>query len=133
MVLHVANNAARNGARYAVAHTGDGTTKQQVLDYVTSSMAGIDANIQGYSVDVFTVDPTGIYNTSTNTYNYPPTLQPKPGSNWNDAQYGNPLAVQITGTYQPIISAVPFMTQFNIPVLSPTPLTVTAMMNSEAN
>ncbi len=133
MVLHVTNNAAREGARYAVVHTGDGTTKAQVISVVTSRMAGVDSNIVGYNVNVFTVDPAGIYNAGTNTYNYSPTLQAKAGSNWNDAQFGNGIAVQVTGTYQPIVSAIPFMTRFNIPVLSPTPLAVTAVMNSEAN
>jgi Flp pilus assembly protein TadG len=133
MVLHVANNAAREGARYAIVHAGDGTTKSQILDVVNSRMAGINANIDGYAVDVFTVDPAGLYDTTTNKYKYPPTIKQLNGSQWNDAQFSGALAVQITGTYTPIISAVPFMDRFNVPIMSPTPLTVTAMMSSEAN
>jgi Flp pilus assembly protein TadG len=133
MVLDVANNAAREGARYAVVSTGNGTTSSQVVSVVTSKMAGVDSQIQGYTVSVFAVDPTGIYTTSSNTYNYPPTLQKLSGSNWNDAQFGGGIAVQIKGTYQPIFTAIPFMTKFNIPILSSTPVTATAVMGSEAN
>jgi Flp pilus assembly protein TadG len=126
MVLHIANNAAREGARYAVVHTGDGTTQAQVVGVVTDKMSGVDAQIQGYNVTVFTVDPAGIYNTTTNTYNYPPTLRQLAGSNWNDAQFGGGIAVQITGTYNPILPTF-LLTSANLPV------TVTAVMSSEAN
>jgi Flp pilus assembly protein TadG len=133
MVLHVANNAAREGARYAVAHTGDGTTKTQVLAVVDQRMASNDANLQGYARDVFTVDPAGVYNSTTGAAIYPPTISQLSGSNWNDARYGSPIAVQITGTYQPVLPslATPF---FKWVIMNQNmQVTVTAMMNSEAN
>jgi Flp pilus assembly protein TadG len=132
MVLHVTNNAAREGARYAVAHTGDGTTQAQVLAVVDQRMAANDANLQGYARTVFTVDPSGVYD-STGKPIYPPTIQRLSGSNWNDAKYGSPIAVQVTGTYQPVLPslATPL---FNWVIMNQNlPLTVTAMMNSEAN
>ncbi len=109
MVLHTTNNAAREGARYAVVHTGDGTTLSQVTAVVNSKMAGVDSQIQGYSVNVFSADPTGIYNNSTGTAIYPPTIQTLNGSSWNSAAFGSPIVVQITGTYQPILPSFLFM------------------------
>lgn len=126
MVLHTTNNAAREGARYAVVHTGDGTTQSQVVAIVNGKMAGVDAQIQGYNVNVFTADPSGIYNSSTGTAIYPPTIKALSGSSWNSATYGSPIVVQITGTYQPILPSFLFMN-------NSLPINVTAMMNSEAN
>jgi Flp pilus assembly protein TadG len=132
MVLHVANNAAREGVRFAVAHTGDGTTSAQVLAVVDQRMAANDNNIQGYARTVFTVDPAGVYDSSGNPI-YPPTINQLSGSNWNDAKYGSPIAVQITGTYQPVLPslATPF---FKWAIMNQNmQVTITAMMNSEAN
>jgi Flp pilus assembly protein TadG len=128
MILHTADNAAREGARYAVVHTGDGTTQSQVIAAVTAKMAGVDQSIQGYNVTVFTVDMTGIYNAAGGTYLYPssPNLSQKPNSTWSDAQYGNAIAVQITGNYQPIMPSFLFLN-------ASFPVQITSMMNSEAN
>ncbi len=128
MVLQTANNAAREGVRYAVVHTGDGTTQAQVIAVVNNKMSGVDAQLQGYTVNVFSADPTGIYNSSGAAI-YPPTIQSIPGNpvtNWNSARYGSPIVVQITGTYQPILPGFLFMNA-NMSI------NVTAMMNSEAN
>jgi Flp pilus assembly protein TadG len=126
MVLHTTNNAAREGARYAVVHTGDGTTLSQVTAVVNDKMAGVDAQIQGYNVNVFSADPSGIYNSGTGTAIYPPNIQPLAGSSWNSASFGSPIVVQITGNYQPILPSFLFMG-------NTVPIQVSAMMNSEAN
>ena len=126
MVLHTTNNAAREGARYATAHTGDGTTQAQVVAVVNSKMAGVDAQIQGYTVNVFSADPSGIYNSSTGAAIYPPVIQTLAGSSWNSAAFGSPIVVQITGTYNPILPSFLFIN-------SNLSIQVTAMMNSEAN
>jgi Flp pilus assembly protein TadG len=127
MVLHIADNAAREGARYAVVNTGDGVTQSQVVSVVNASMAGMTNNIQNYNVNVFTVDMTQIYNTSTNTYLYPSSynLTAASGSNWNDAQFGQAIAVQITGTYNPILPSF-----LQLPSM---PVNIICIMNSEAN
>lgn len=127
-VLHVADNAAREGARYAVVNTTDNATQSQVISVVTSRMAGMDSAIQNYKVNVFTVDMSKIYNTSTNQYLYPtsgPNATQLSNSNWNDAQYGQLIAVQITGTYNPILPS--FLQLGSLPV------NVICVMNSEAN
>lgn len=126
MVLHTTNNAAREGARYAVVHTGDGTTLSQVIAVVNGKMAGVDSQITGYNVNVFTADPSGIYNSGTGTAIYPPNIVPLAGSSWNSATYGSPIVVQITGTYQPALPSFLYMN-------ASLPVKVTAMMNSEAN
>ncbi len=126
MVLHTTNNAAREGARYAVVHTGDGTTLSQVVAVVNTKMAGVDAQIQGYNVNVFSADPNGIYNSGTGTAIYPPNIYPLAGSSWNSAPFGSPIVVQVTGNYQPILPSFLFLNN-NLPI------NVTAMMNSEAN
>jgi Flp pilus assembly protein TadG len=127
MVLHVADNAAREGARYAAVNTGNGTTQSQVVSVVTDRLAGITNNIQNYTVNVFTVDMSQIYNTSTGKYLYPSSanLSSLSGSNWNDAQFGQAIAVQITGTYNPILPSF-----LQLPSM---PVNITCIMNSEAN
>ncbi len=127
MVLNVADNAAREGARYAVVNTGNNTTSSQVQAVVNAAMAGTTNNIQNYTVNVFTVDMTEIYNTSTGQYLYPSTanLTAKASSNWNDAQFGQAIAVQITGTYNPILPSF-----LHLPSM---PVNITCIMNSEAN
>jgi Flp pilus assembly protein TadG len=126
MVLDTTNNAAREGARYAVVHTGDGTTQAQVVAVVNSRMSGVDSNIQSYAVSVFTVNESGVYNSSNGSPIYPPTIAAASGSSWNDARFGSGIAVQITGTYQPILPTFLFMN-------ASLSVNVTAMMNSEAN
>jgi Flp pilus assembly protein TadG len=134
MVLHVADNAAREGARFAVVNTNLGSSTTPVVDVVNTRMAGIQSNLQSYAVTVFTVDPTGLYDTSAGTAIYPPTIRQKPGSNWNDAKYGGGIAVQITGTYTPLLGFLPTYDRLSIPIFNASvSLTVTAMMNSEAN
>src|SRR5436305_14880481 len=65
MVLHVANNAARDGARYAVVNVSKpsnfdttdytdsaGDVYPSIQSYTTARMGGVDRNITGYRVAV---------------------------------------------------------------------------------
>jgi Flp pilus assembly protein TadG len=111
-LLQVAENAAREGARFAVAHTGDGTTQADVVATVTTRMAGRDSEVTGYAVDVQNVDPgTGAV---------------IPSASWNDAPFGGAILVRVRGTYKPFLPAFLLMPA-SIPVRA------TAMMSSEAN
>jgi Flp pilus assembly protein TadG len=111
-LLQVANNAAREGARYAVVHTGDGTTQQQIIDEVTSRMVGRDKELAGYTVEVFNVNPsTGA--TASNP-------------DWSQSGFGEAIAVRISGNYSPILPQL-LLTSSTVPVR------VQAMMASEAN
>src|SRR3954447_4980856 len=111
-VIQVCENAAREGARYAVARTGDGTTVADIQAYVRTMMARQDAALSGLTIDVLDVDPT----TGTTVS----------GSAWNDAPFGGAIMVRISGTYSPMI---PGLSQ----LASSLPIRATSMMTSEAN
>jgi Flp pilus assembly protein TadG len=148
LVLHITNNATREGARYAVANTdkpfnfdytdytdASGTTFTNIQSYTTSRMGGIQGNnIENYQVACFAVDPTGLALT-------PPVVRPQsttgaapfpnPFSNtdplrvpWNSAPFPQKIAVTINGTYRPIVPTLLFMP-------STIPLSVTAVLGSE--
>lgn len=151
MVLHVTDNAAREGARYAVVNvdkpstfdstnytytdsTGATITLQNIEEYTTSKMGGIHTrNIEGFRVAVYSADPTGLALS-------PPVVRPKtrtagtypdPFSSsdpnalpWNSAGFTERIAVTIDGTYRPILPSFMFM---------PSTISVktTALMGSE--
>ena len=111
-LVQVANNAVREGARYAVVHTGDGTTSTQVSTVVTSKMNGTQNMLSGYAVSVQNV------NTSTGA-----TIA---NSNWNDAQFGGAIMVKITGNYTPTVPVLLFLP-------SSFAFQAATIMNSEGN
>jgi len=108
-LLQVAENAAREGARYAVVHTGDGTTLATVQSQVTNAMYGRDKELSGMTVTVEAFDSAGNLMT-----------------NWNDAGFGQIIRVRISGTYNPAVPAL-LRTSSSITVRA------TATMNSEGN
>lgn len=136
-VMHVANNAARDTARFAVVHTsggnlaGEPTTISQAdlialvesgkigNVVVGSGMAGMEKNIENYKIEIFTVDPAGL---SQN----PPVIQPLAGSTWTSAGFNHKIAVRISGDYRPMLPTLMFMNQT-------VPVQVTVMSSSEAN
>ena len=111
-VLQVTHNAAREGARFAIVHTGDGTTEQDVIDEVNRRMGSRQKELDGYQVEILAVDP--------NTGNQ------KPGSQWNDAAFGEAIAVRITGQYKPLLPEFLFTAEI-------IDIDISHMMNSEAN
>jgi len=111
-LVQVANNAVREGARYAVVHTGDGTTSTQVSAVVTTKMNGTQNMLSGYTVSVQNV------NTSTGVA--------IANSNWNDAQFGGAIMVKITGNYTPTVPVLLFLP-------SSFAFQAATIMNSEGN
>lgn len=111
-LLQVCENAAREGARYAVVRTADGTTATDVTNYVTSRMSGRQNDLAGYTVTVQNVDPA--------------TGNVVPSSAWNDAPFGGAIMVRVSGTYYPMLPTF-LKTQTSIQIRA------TAMMSSEAN
>jgi Flp pilus assembly protein TadG len=113
-LLQVATNAAREGARMASAHTGDGTTTQNIIDEVTARMAGRDKELAGFTVQVLNVDPA--------------TGNQIPSSSWDKAAFanGNAIMVRITGNYSPILPGL-LLTRSSLPIQA------TAVMSSEGN
>lgn len=111
--MHVATNATAAGARYAAVHTGDGTTLSQVQSTVNNIMTGQQSYVSSYTVNVFAAQ-TGVS---------PPVAIA--GANWNDAQFGSGICVQITGTYS--------FAAASLLGISSLPISVSAVMSSEAN
>jgi Flp pilus assembly protein TadG len=108
----IMNNAARDGARFAVVHTGDGTTLAQVEADVTSCMAGLDQTVDNFTISVQNVTPS--------------TGQPVAGTTWNDAPFGGAIKVTVSCNYHPMMPTF-------LQTVGTIPLTATAMMTSEAN
>jgi Flp pilus assembly protein TadG len=108
-VQQVMENAAREGARYAVVRVvDDSTSDDEVQSVVESAMAGLQRQFVSYSrasnIQVFMANPT----TGANI------------GSWKDAGFGEYIAVKVTG-------------QVKL-ALGPTiPLSVEAIMYSEAN
>ncbi len=136
-VYHVTTNAARDAARFACVHTSGGTMPGEPATITTNDvigvwqtgmfnsqqygtgMCGMESQITGWTVNVFAV-------TDANLYASPPVIDPTQGQLWTSAAFHQQIAVQVTGTYQPV---VPNLIGMN----SSVPFTVTVLMGSEAN
>jgi len=111
--MHLATNAATQGARYAVVHTGDGTTAAQVQAQVTNIMGNQQSYLSSYAVNVFAAQ-TGVS---------PPVAIA--GANWNEGQFGTGICVQVSGTYSFIAGT--------LLGINSTQINVSSVMTSEAN
>src|SRR5262245_38530209 len=134
--LHVADNAAREAARYAAVHTNDGTVLGALTDTPTFdagnatypgaflapntsiravanyTMGNAKASITGYDVQIYDADPA-----TGNSL----------GGNWYDSPFAGALVVEISGTYSFFL---PSFLHFSGPSM---PLRIKAMTTSEAN
>jgi Flp pilus assembly protein TadG len=100
-------NAAREGARYATVSTNTLSTAQ-IQTYVTGYLAGqIPANLV---INVYQADPVSGANVGP----------------WTGARTGSPIAVEITGTYQPMLPIKSILP-------GPVPLFAKCITFSEAN
>jgi len=141
LVLHTITNAARDGARYAVisstnpnANTfstdttaADGYTAAApgfsvpfITTYTQARMGGVDKQLKNFSVRVFPCDTPSLYQT-------PPVIKPKTQAGtqtWNNAVFGERIAVRIKGAYDPILPSFLWMSD-------PLNLDVVAVMGSE--
>jgi Flp pilus assembly protein TadG len=108
MAQQALDNAARNGARYAVVNSNNGSTSQ-VQAVVLQRLAPIQ-NMIAPTIQVVQVDPA----TGANL------------GDWTAAPYGGTIAVQVNGTYTPMFAHL---------LKLPVSLTVrsAAMMTCEAN
>jgi Flp pilus assembly protein TadG len=149
MVLHVANNAARDAARYAAVNTGcPGTTvagmKAQVESYATARMGGVDRQVQGYQVAVYACDPSGFGSTppkvvaksnpagATVDPFQPYNSSSNPLADWNAATFTERIAVTIKGTYRPVVPLSVDLGWLKLSVIPDNiPVNVTAVMGSE--
>jgi len=100
-------NAAREGARYASVNTSTVTTAQ-IQSYVTSYLAGQLPS--ALVINVYQADPTTGANVGA----------------WTNTSTGNPIAVEITGTYQPMLPITSILP-------GPVPVSAKCVTFSEAN
>lgn len=130
LMTHVAYNAVRDGARYAVVNVdkpsdfptvdyNDGSvTYLSIGNYVDSRMGGVKTMISSYAISVFPCD-------SAQLSASPPVVAPKPSfTSWNEAQFGERIAVRVTGTYTPALPSLLLMG-------TSIPLNITVTMGSE--
>jgi Flp pilus assembly protein TadG len=129
--FHAADNAAREGARYAVVHTGDSTAAGSASDTPTfdtdgtfkapnTTVGAVVNYVMGNQKNYMTGFTVTVFNAN------PATGQPTSGA-WNDAPFGGSIGVQITGTYRFI---VPTLLGFSSATKA---IDVRSVMNSEAN
>lgn len=109
MTRQVAEYAVREGARYAVTHTQDETVLTDTEDRVRRSLAGLEGQLEGLTIQVYHADHDG------NALGDP-----------SDAQFGEYIAVQIDGVYRPLLPSLLFMG-------NEIPIRMRSMMYSEAN
>jgi len=124
MTKQVLDNAAREGARWAVANTQSGTTTQ-VQNVADGYLAGQGGQLQGYSkttsIQVYRSDASGNPIDSSSNIVSDWTLAP-----FTNAAFGDSITVKISGTYKPVIPVFIFMP-------GSIQLQGVAVMKSEAN
>ena len=108
MTLEVLQSAAREGARYAVVHTYDKKTID-IQNLVDARLANLGTTFTNYnkttSIQVYVADPVK---------GTPVDINGNPVNQWTkapftNAKFGQPIAVQITGTYQPMLPTLLLM------------------------
>jgi Flp pilus assembly protein TadG len=137
MVMHVTNNAARDGARYAAVNVNCSSdalasTQAAIVQYTKDRMAGIGNTVSNVQVAVYPCDSAGLLSTppvvrsksTTGSAPYPDPFGSSPYTPWNDASFTERIAVTIKATYRPILPSLLFMDT----VLN---LNVTAVTESE--
>jgi Flp pilus assembly protein TadG len=107
MIKQLVENAAREGARRATVSTASATT-QDIQNTVTHYLVG--QPVQNLNIQVYKADPTSGANLGS----------------WTSAQFGDGIAVQVTGGYQPMLPTFGFLP-------STVSIQATALMRSEAN
>jgi Flp pilus assembly protein TadG len=107
MFRQLVENAARAGARQAIANTG-ATTTADVQATVTSNLAGQQLTAQ--SIAVYKADPYTGANLGA----------------WNATRWGEAIAVEVTGTFKPMLPTLGIMP-------STVPVKAKVIMRSEAN
>jgi len=132
-LVNTVDQAAHQGARYAAVnvskpttfdatdYTAGGTTYTNIKDYTKNISGGMDNMLSSWSVSVFPCDMAKLAQS-------PPVIQAKSGFPttvyWNSCAFGEMLAVQITGTFTPVVPNIVFWK-------SSITLTVSAVTNGE--
>jgi Flp pilus assembly protein TadG len=99
-------NSAREGCRYALVHSQDATVVTDTTNKVKARMAGMEAHIPIFTVEVF---PTN-----------------SPSANLNTLNPDDPITVRVQGTFKPL-----FPTLLYLPVSFP--IKSSSIMTCEGN
>jgi Flp pilus assembly protein TadG len=114
MTKQIMENAAREGARWAVVHTYDGTTAQ-VQDQVDAYLSVARQQMTGYvkttNISVYAADSSGNIIA---------------GKAWTDCKFGENIAVSVTGNYHAFLPNLLLMK-------SDIGVSAKSVMGSEAN
>lgn len=144
LILHTANNAARDAARYAVVNANcppdqSAATKTAILAYAADKMGGTQTQLQNFAVAVYPCDPAGLSESPPVVRYKPKTADdlPDPADPtkpvWNSAPFPNRLAVTITGTYRPAVpTGIKLGSWLDLQIFpSQVDINITAVMGSE--
>jgi Flp pilus assembly protein TadG len=113
--VELLNNAAREGARYAVVNTTAVTTSD-IQTYVDGYLAG-----QG-AAQLVNYNPS----TAISVYKADPATGGVLNSTWQDAGWGEGIGVSVTGTYYPMLPGL-------LQLTGSMTIKGTCVMTSEAN
>ncbi len=81
--------ASREGCRYALVHSQDATVVTDVQNVAKQRMGGEDAQFPDLAVTVFATD--------------------NPSANLNTLNPDDPITVQVSGTFKPILASLGFL------------------------
>lgn len=116
MTLQALENAAREGARYAVAHTNDATTTD-VTNKVRDKLGGIDTKLDNFNITVSALILRPLDSTETAG-----TVI----TDWTNARPNDGVSIQVTADFHPVLPSFLKMPT-NIPI------SVRSVMYSEGN
>jgi len=125
MTLQVTDNAAREGARYALARTDTFQTLETtttIQDYVTTYLQSAGMQLTGTTVLVYKSNKFG----EPLDQNGAVVSTAAAAAAFDQTTFGDYICVQVTGTYEPVLPG--FMA-----LASSIPVTATAVMVSEGN
>jgi Flp pilus assembly protein TadG len=95
---NIVENAAREGARYAVVNTSDPSVVSKTQTYVKSMMCNLDTKYTGYSCNVYQADSSGNNN----------------NGGVSNAQFGQYICVDVQLTYTPITPILLHLSSFTM-------------------
>ena len=93
----VVENAAREGARYAVVNSADATLVADTQAVVINFMGGLDTKLSAYNCDVYLADSGGNKIGAAST-----------------AQFGQYVCVEVSGVYVPMTPGLALLSSFTI-------------------
>jgi Flp pilus assembly protein TadG len=128
MTRNQLENAVREAARIASARTNDMTTAQ-IQTIVTDYLQRFNTQLaSGYTVEVYKADPA-----TGNPLDANDQVVTVPNAPFNNAKFGQGIAVRVNGTYLTIFGGMIVNRLTFVRVAGSFPVQVTSIMYSEGN